>query len=108
MPYSPSRSRLRARSPLPQTLRPPTVQQPLATDYLSTSGVLTFNPGDLTKTITVTVNGDNAPEVHEVFLVNLSSPTNAFLSDSQGVGTILSDDAPGGAICLQYVAEHRR
>lgn len=72
-------------------------------DYLSTSGTLTFNPGDLTKTITVSVNGDNAPEVHELFLVSLSNATNTVLSDPNGVGTILSDDAPGGAISFNMV-----
>ena len=68
------------------------------TDYLSTNGVVTFNPGDLTKTISVTVNGDTTPEVHESFFVNLSNTTNSFPARSQGIGTILSDDAPGGTI----------
>jgi CSLREA domain-containing protein len=69
-----------------------------ASDYQAANGQLTFNPGDLTKTINVQVNGDNSPEQHELFFVNLSNPTNAFLFDSQGIGTILSDDAPGGSI----------
>ena len=60
--------------------------------------MLTFNPGELAKTISVTVNGDTVPEVHESFFVNLSNATNSFLADSQGIGTILSDDAPGGTI----------
>lgn len=69
-------------------------------DYLSKSGFLTLNPGELTKTISVTVNGDTVAEVHESFFVNLTSPINALFADSQGVGTILSDDPPGGTLAF--------
>ena len=62
-------------------------------DYQSTSGTLTFNPGDTTKTVTVLVNGDTTFEQNETFFVNLSSPTNATILDSQGQGTITNDDA---------------
>jgi Tol biopolymer transport system component/predicted secreted protein len=62
-------------------------------DYQSTSGMLTFNPGDTTATVTVLVNGDTTFEPNETFFVNLSSPTNATISDSQGQGTIFNDDA---------------
>jgi len=44
-------------------------------DYQATSGVLTFNPGDLTKTITVPVNGDTLDEPNETFFLNLSNAT---------------------------------
>ena len=44
--------------------------------------------------IVVTINGDTTNEFDETFLVNLSSPVNATLNDSQGVGTIVNDDAP--------------
>src|SRR5262249_58519849 len=62
-------------------------------DYRATSGTMTFNPGQTSKTIAVTVNGDTNVEPDETFFVNLSNPTNAGLSNSQGVGTILNDDA---------------
>jgi len=61
-------------------------------DYQATSGTLTFNPGDLTKTVTVLVNGDQKFEADETVLVNLTSPVNATISDNQGTGTILNDD----------------
>ncbi|HEX8140179.1 MAG TPA: Calx-beta domain-containing protein [Pyrinomonadaceae bacterium] len=64
------------------------------TDYLSTTGTLTFNPGDTTKTISVTINGDTDVEPNETFFVNLTNASNAFIPDSQGQGTILDDDAP--------------
>lgn len=61
-------------------------------DYQSTSGLLTFNPGDLTEQITVKVNGDLKTEPDETVFVVLSNPANAAFSDSQGMGTILNDD----------------
>src|SRR5205807_5978214 len=68
------------------------------TDYLSTSGTLTFNPGDLTKTINVTINGDQLFEPDETFTVNLSIPVNTTISRGTGTGTILNDDAQGGIV----------
>src|SRR5207244_1388612 len=46
-------------------------------DYVSTSGTLTFAPGDTTQTITVVVNGDLVDEAAtETFFVNLTNPAN--------------------------------
>jgi len=61
-------------------------------DYVSTSGVLTFAPGVTTQTIAVPVVGDTLFEADESFVVNLSGPSYATIADSQGVGTILNDD----------------
>jgi uncharacterized repeat protein (TIGR01451 family) len=63
-------------------------------DYASNSGLLTFNPGDLSKTITVTTSNDALDEAAETFFVNLSGATNAVLLDSQGVGAISDNDSP--------------
>ncbi len=63
-------------------------------DYLSHSGILTFDPGQTLQTIAVSVNGDTLDEPDESFFVNLSSPSNATIADGQGVGTITDDDAP--------------
>ena len=62
-------------------------------DFAGQSGTLVFTPGQTVKTISVPVNGDLAVEGHETFFVNLFSPSNATISDSQGVGTIFNDDA---------------
>ena len=62
-------------------------------DYVAGSGTLTFAPGETSKTIAVTVNGDTTFESNETYFVNLSSPSGATLSDSQGTGTIVNDDA---------------
>jgi hypothetical protein len=62
-------------------------------DYLPTSGTLGFPVGVNTRTITVTVIGDKSRETSETFLLNLSNPSaNAYLGDSQGLGTIGNDD----------------
>ncbi|MGZ0170505.1 MAG: beta strand repeat-containing protein, partial [Planctomycetales bacterium] len=62
-------------------------------DFLGAAGTLVFAPGELSKTITIEVNGDTTTEATEQFIVQLFSPINAVLSDSQGLGTILNDDA---------------
>jgi len=63
-------------------------------DYVAQlNKTLTFAPGEATKTVTILVNGDVTDEYDQDFYVNLSSPTNAEIRDSQGVGTILDDDA---------------
>ena len=46
----------------------------------------------LHETYTVQVNGDTTNETNETFNVNLSSPTNLTIADTQGVGTITDDD----------------
>jgi hypothetical protein len=65
-------------------------------DYQSTSGTLTFNPGETNKSITSLVNGDTAFESDETFVANLSGAAHATIADSQAVGTILNDDAAPG------------
>ncbi|HCO21920.1 MAG TPA: hypothetical protein DIT97_02165, partial [Gimesia maris] len=54
---------------------------------------ITFNPGETTKTVTVTVNGDSGIEGDETFTVELSNASsNATIADSSGLGTIENDD----------------
>jgi hypothetical protein len=54
--------------------------------------LLSFAPGELTKAVSVTVNGDVLIELDETFVINLSSAVNATFADSRGQGTILNDD----------------
>jgi large repetitive protein len=62
-------------------------------DYLAESGARTFSPGQTTKKVTVTVNGDVLDEAtNDTFFVNLTDPTNATLGDGQGRGSITDDD----------------
>ena len=61
-------------------------------DYLSTSGTVTFPAGVAAQTINVWVIGNALLEPNETFYVKLSNPSpNAYLGDTQGVGTILDD-----------------
>jgi hypothetical protein len=61
-------------------------------DYLAAGGTLTFAPGETSKTIDVTVLGEQDYEINETFFVNLSNPVGAGLIDAQGIGTIVNDD----------------
>ena len=62
------------------------------TDYATTSGQLTFAPGQTTRTVTVLVNGDLIDEGTETYFLNLTNPGNATIADNQGGGTIIDDD----------------
>jgi urease beta subunit len=66
-------------------------------DYSAASGTLNFaGTAGETKTITVTVNGDQKVEPNETLLVNLANVTaggrSVTIADNQGVGTITNDD----------------
>src|SRR5690242_15757971 len=77
-------------------------------DYVAQpGGTVSFAAGDLTKTISVTINGDTSVEPDETFFVNLLSATNGgTIVKSQGTGTITNDDAtPGvGSISINDVS----
>jgi hypothetical protein len=63
-----------------------------AGDYLATTGFLTFEPGQTTQPIEVTVLGDTIDESDENFFIHLSEAFNAVLQDDQGEGTIADND----------------
>ena len=63
-------------------------------DYSVVPGTLTFDPGQTSKTITVSILNDNVYEGAETFTINLSAPTNATIADGIGLGTI-KDDGTG-------------
>ena len=72
-----------------------------ASDYTTVSGTLTFEPGDLTKTISVPVSDDAVDEEDETFSVTLTLAVHATLAagGSRASGTIRDDDeAPRLAI----------
>ncbi|KAA1421813.1 hypothetical protein F0U44_05965 [Nocardioides humilatus] len=63
------------------------------TDYVAKAAtVITFNPGQATKTVTVNINSDTAVEPHETFRLYVSPHSGATVSDDFGVATILNDD----------------
>jgi hypothetical protein len=57
-------------------------------DYVATSGTVTFAPGQTSATVTVTVNADALAEPEELFYLLLTDPTGATLSVNRGTGTI--------------------
>jgi hypothetical protein len=66
-------------------------------DYVATSGTLTFAAGQKTKTFTVTIKGDKQKEATESFYVLLSGvSSNATVSNAYGWGTILNDEPGNG------------
>jgi Calx-beta domain/RTX calcium-binding nonapeptide repeat (4 copies) len=61
-------------------------------DYAAASGTITFQPGQKTKSIPVSVVGDVALEPNETFTLSLSNPANASISRATATGTIANDD----------------
>ena len=77
------------------------------TDYVATGGTLVFTPGETSKTISVTVNGDTLDEANETFFVDLFNIMGGpSLGQSRGIGTIQNDDtAPTYSIIDAQVSE---
>jgi hypothetical protein len=61
-------------------------------DYTATSGTLTFQPGETSRTISVSIKGDRKREADETFSVNLSNAVGATIDDGFATVTILNDD----------------
>jgi hypothetical protein len=63
-------------------------------DYtaIATTTEVTIPAGQLTTTVTATVNGDALDEVNETFEMRLNTPSNATILDGIGVATIVDDD----------------
>ncbi|ACK71587.1 Na-Ca exchanger/integrin-beta4 [Gloeothece citriformis PCC 7424] len=61
-------------------------------DYIASSGTLTFAPGEISKSQKISVYADQIVEDNETFFMNLSNPTNGTFKDSQGMATITNDD----------------
>ena len=63
------------------------------TDFTDLSGTLTFAAGDTSKTITVSVTGDELDEEDETVVIEWSNAGNATLGTATATGTITDDDA---------------
>ncbi|WP_146108647.1 calcium-binding protein [Chromatium okenii] len=62
------------------------------TDYTATSGTVTFDVGERSKTVSVAVIPDALVEANEAFSLFLSQPVNCELGDPQAVGILTNDD----------------
>jgi hypothetical protein len=75
------------------------------TDYVALPPTtLTFAPGETSKTVDVTVNGDTAVESDETFAVVLSNATAASISRASATGSIVNDDSPNPRTQSQVVS----
>jgi Ca2+-binding RTX toxin-like protein len=63
-------------------------------DFVATSGTLSFAPGETTKTVKVTLLNDTVAETSEAFNLVLSGLTNATTPDPVGTAIISENDAP--------------
>jgi len=72
----------------------PGTQADPATDYVPTSGAVTFNPGETAKTVAVQVYGDTLVEPDEYIVVSFHDPTDAVMGGYWGLGfgVITNDD----------------
>lgn len=73
-------------------------------DYLATNGTLTFNPGETSKTVVVTVRNDKTTEANETFFVNLTNASGATIAVARGTGTIVNDDGITTATAAAFAA----
>ena len=65
-------------------------------DYTAASGALTFNAGDTSQTVQVTVLTDSDDEGQETITLTLSNPSQATLDDAAGTGAIENGESSSG------------
>ena len=65
-------------------------------DYTAASGKLTFNAGDTSQTVSVTVLTDSDDEGEETLTLTLSNPSQATLDDATGTGAIENGESSSG------------
>ncbi len=74
-------------------------------DYATTSGTLTFAPGEDAKTIPVPTLEDELDEENETFTLDLGNPGAATIQDGTATGTINDDDEPPVIVITDAEAE---
>ena len=77
------------------------------TDYtaMTTATKLDFASGVSSQTFTVATTEDTLHEGNETFLVELTEPVGAIISDAEATGTIIDDDAAPTALTLTVDAD---
>ena len=74
-------------------------------DYVATSGQVTFAPGELQKSVVVSVIGDTIDETAETLFLDISNAQNVTMGRSRAFGFIFDDDGPTISINDVTVAE---
>jgi thermitase len=82
-----------ASSPVTVSYATSDVTATAGSDYDAASGTLGFDPGQTSRTISVSIRGDTAVEGNETFAVDLTAPSGATIAQSHAIGTILNDDS---------------
>ena len=72
------------------------------TDYTATSGTLTFEAGESSKTIEVTVLDDSHDEGEETLTLRLSNPSGGRVTDGEATGTIENLDLLPKALLARF------
>lgn len=76
-------------------------------DYLTSAGTLTFNPGEQSKTITISIVDSDLLERDETFLLNLSNiqagGRDVIFADDQAEVTIIDDETATARVDLRVV-----
>ena len=82
-------------------------------DYTAASGTLTFQAGESSQTVNVTVLDDSHDDSEETLTLTLSNPSSGRLTDAEATGTIVNSDplprallARFGRTAAVHVVEH--
>ena len=71
-------------------------------DYTAASGTLTFQAGERTKTVSVTLLDDTHDEGEETFTLTLSNASGAVITDGEAMGTIENHDPMPQALLARF------
>ena len=78
-------------------------------DYTAMNGTLTFNSGETTKTVHVSIINDTIVDKDETIRLTLSNASGAEITDPDGIGTITDTDLPPDplrALFIGMATEH--
>lgn len=70
-------------------------------DYVAAEDSVIFKPGQTSKTVSITINGDTKAEPNETFYVKLYKPYNATVAEDTAIGKIRNDD--GAALTDKFI-----
>ena len=75
-------------------------------DYTATSGTLTFQPGETSKTVSVPITDDAVEDGGEILTLTLSGASGADLDDAEATGTIQNTETSLTASFEDVPSEH--